>query len=55
MKADYFRQEAHNSLLQRFATPKEIADQVVFLCSANASAINGSAQRVEGGIIRAML
>lgn len=55
MKADYFQQEARNSLLQRFSTPKEIADQIVFLCSANASAVNGSAQRVEGGIIRAML
>ncbi len=55
MKADYFRGEACNSLLQRFATPKEIADQVVFLCSANASAINGAAQRVDGGVIRSML
>ncbi len=55
MTADYFKTEAGNSLLQRFSTPKEIADQIVFLCSANASAINGAAQRVEGGIIRAML
>jgi NAD(P)-dependent dehydrogenase (short-subunit alcohol dehydrogenase family) len=55
MKADYFKQEARNSLLQRFSTPKEIADQIVFMCSANASAVNGSAQRVEGGIIRSML
>lgn len=55
MKTEYFRQEGVNSLLQRFATPKEIADQVVFLCSANASAINGAAQRVDGGIIRSML
>ncbi len=55
MKTDYFHGEARNSLLQRFATPKEIADQVVFLCSANASAINGAAQRVEGGIIRSMM
>jgi NAD(P)-dependent dehydrogenase (short-subunit alcohol dehydrogenase family) len=55
MKADYFRGEAHNSLLQRFATTKEIADQVIFLCSANASAINGAAQRVDGGVIRSML
>ena len=55
MKTDYFHGEAHDSLLQRFATPKEIADQVVFLCSANASAINGAAQRVEGGIIRSMM
>ena len=55
MTRDYFKTEAGNSLLQRFATPKEIADQIVFLCSANASAINGAAQRVDGGVIRAML
>ena len=55
MTRDYFKTEAGNSLLQRFAMPKEIADQIVFLCSANASAVNGAAQRVDGGIIRAML
>jgi NAD(P)-dependent dehydrogenase (short-subunit alcohol dehydrogenase family) len=55
MKTDYFRGEARDSLLQRFATTKEIADQVVFLCSANASAINGAAQRVDGGVIRSMM
>ena len=55
MQSEYFRQEGANSLLQRFATTKEIADQVVFLCSANASAVNGAAQRVDGGIIRSML
>ena len=55
MTADYFRQEGANSLLQRFATGKEIADQVVFLCSANAAAVNGAAQRVDGGVIRSML
>ena len=55
MTADYFKTEAGNSLLQRFSTPKELADQIVFLCSANASAINGAAQRVDGGVIRAML
>ena len=55
MTADYFKTEAGNSLLQRFCTPKEVADQIVFLCSANASAINGAAQRVDGGVIRAML
>ena len=55
MKTDYFRGEARDSLLQRFATTKEIADQVVFLCSANASAINGAAQRVDGGVIRSTM
>jgi NAD(P)-dependent dehydrogenase (short-subunit alcohol dehydrogenase family) len=43
------------SLLQRFATVDEIADLVVFLGSENASAINGSAQRVDGGIVRSIL
>jgi NAD(P)-dependent dehydrogenase (short-subunit alcohol dehydrogenase family) len=51
----YFSTMGMNSLLQRFATPEEIADFVVFLCSPNAAAINGSAQRVEGGIIRSIL
>ena len=52
MKTDYFKADGVISLLQRFATVTEIADLVVFLCSENASAINGAAQRVDGGIIR---
>ena len=55
MKTDYFKADGVTSLLQRFATVNEIADLVVFLCSENASAINGAAQRVDGGIIRSIL
>jgi NAD(P)-dependent dehydrogenase (short-subunit alcohol dehydrogenase family) len=55
MKAEYFKAEGITSLLQRFATTDEIADVVAFLCSENASAINGSAQRIDGGIIRSIL
>jgi NAD(P)-dependent dehydrogenase (short-subunit alcohol dehydrogenase family) len=55
MKTDYFKSDGVTSLLQRFATVDEIADLVVFLCSENASAINGAAQRVDGGIIRSIL
>ena len=55
MRTDYFEADGVNSLLQRFATPDEIADLIVFLCSKNASAINGAAQRVDGGIIRSIL
>ena len=55
MKTDYFKADGVTSLLQRFATVGEIADLVVFLCSENASAINGAAQRVDGGIIRSIL
>lgn len=43
-----------SSLLQRWATPAEIAAQITFLCSEQASAINGAAQRVDGGIIRSL-
>ena len=55
MRTDYFEADGVNSLLQRFATSDEIANLVVFLCSKNASAINGAAQRVDGGIIRSIL
>jgi NAD(P)-dependent dehydrogenase (short-subunit alcohol dehydrogenase family) len=55
MKTDYFQADGVTSLLQRFATTDEIADAVTFLCSENASAINGSAQRIDGGIIRSIL
>ena len=54
-RREFFSSLGANSLLQRFATPEEIADFVVFLCSPNAAAINGSAQRVEGGIVRSIL
>jgi NAD(P)-dependent dehydrogenase (short-subunit alcohol dehydrogenase family) len=50
----YFKNVEPTSLLQRFATADEVANVVVFLCSDLSSAINGSAQRVEGGIIRSI-
>lgn len=56
MRTAYFTEgDGTSSLLQRFARPQEIAAQVAFLCSAQASAVNGAAQRVDGGIVRAML
>ncbi|MFD2673511.1 SDR family NAD(P)-dependent oxidoreductase [Marinicrinis sediminis] len=51
----YFRNNEPTSLIQRFATVEEVADTVSFLVSDRASAINGHAQRVEGGIIRSIL
>jgi NAD(P)-dependent dehydrogenase (short-subunit alcohol dehydrogenase family) len=51
---NYFKNNEPTSLIQRFATVEEVADTVVFLASQNASAINGTAQRVEGGIIRSL-
>jgi NAD(P)-dependent dehydrogenase (short-subunit alcohol dehydrogenase family) len=54
MRTAYFETTGAASLLQRWATPQEIAAQVVFLCSPQAAAINGAAQRADGGIVRAL-
>jgi len=54
LRTDYFRTTGATSLLQRWAMPEEIAAQVVFLCSERASAINGAAQRADGGIVRSL-
>ena len=48
----YFSEHEPTSLIQRFIDVKEVAQSVVFL-AAN-GAVNGSAQRVEGGIIRSI-
>ncbi len=49
---NYFREDEPNSLIQRFITVEEVADAAVFL--AGNAAVNGSALRAEGGIIRAL-
>lgn len=49
---NYFAQHEPTSLIQRFIDVKEVAQAVVFL--ATNGAVNGSAQRVEGGIIRSI-
>ena len=50
--SNYFREHEPNSLIQRFVTAEEVADGAVFL--AGNAAVNGSALRVEGGLIRAL-
>jgi len=49
---NYFREHEPTSLIQRFVTAEEVADAAVFV--AGNGAVNGSALRVEGGIIRAL-
>jgi len=49
---NYFEQHEPTSLIQRFVDVEEVASAVVFL--ATNGAVNGSAQRVEGGIIRSI-
>jgi NAD(P)-dependent dehydrogenase (short-subunit alcohol dehydrogenase family) len=42
------------SLLGRLASPEEVANLAVYLASDQASATNGSAMRVDGGVVRAV-
>jgi NAD(P)-dependent dehydrogenase (short-subunit alcohol dehydrogenase family) len=43
-----------NALIGRFATPEEVADFFVFLCSARASYSVGSTYFVDGGMLKAV-
>lgn len=43
------------SLLKRFATVEEVANMVVYTCSLQASATNGAALRVDGGVVQSIL
>jgi NAD(P)-dependent dehydrogenase (short-subunit alcohol dehydrogenase family) len=49
---EFFETIRPSSLIKRFATPEEVAGLVTFVCSPNASAINGAALRVDGGVVR---
>lgn len=50
---EFFRSVRPTSLLQRFATVEEVANLVAYLSSPLASATNGAAVRVDGGVLRA--
>lgn len=54
MAEGFVKQHRPSSLLQRFATVEEVANMVVYAASKEASATNGAALRVEGGILRAV-
>jgi NAD(P)-dependent dehydrogenase (short-subunit alcohol dehydrogenase family) len=54
IERDFFSQARPTSLIQRFATPEEVASLVAFVCSPLASAINGAALRVDGGVVRSI-
>jgi NAD(P)-dependent dehydrogenase (short-subunit alcohol dehydrogenase family) len=49
--AKFVKQHRPSSLLQRFASVEEIANMVVYVASKEASATDGAALRVEGGIV----
>jgi len=51
LEKEFFRSVRPSSLLKRFETPDEVARLVTFVCSPVASAINGAALRVDGGVV----
>lgn len=51
----FFNTMRPSSLLKRFATTEEVAAMVAFVCSPVASAVNGAALRVDGGIVRSVI
>jgi NAD(P)-dependent dehydrogenase (short-subunit alcohol dehydrogenase family) len=55
IEAEFFKSVRPSSLLKRFATSEEVAHAVVYLSSPLASATNGAAMRVDGGVVRAIL
>ena len=50
---EFFTSVRPTSLLKRFATTDEVASLVAYVCSPLASATNGAALRVDGGVVRA--
>jgi NAD(P)-dependent dehydrogenase (short-subunit alcohol dehydrogenase family) len=55
VEIEFFRSIRPSSLLKRFATPEEVAAMVVYVCSPRASATNGAALRVDGGVVRSIV
>ena len=46
-----FTERRPASLLQRYASPEEIANLICYVCSKASSATNGAALRADGGIV----
>jgi NAD(P)-dependent dehydrogenase (short-subunit alcohol dehydrogenase family) len=54
VERDFFASARPSSVIQRFATPDEVAAMIVYVCGAPASATTGAALRVDGGVVRAI-
>jgi NAD(P)-dependent dehydrogenase (short-subunit alcohol dehydrogenase family) len=48
---EFFKTVRPTSIIKRFIMPKEVASLVAYLCSPLASATNGAALRVDGGVV----
>lgn len=54
-EALFFQDYRPSSLIKRFASVEEVASMVTYICSPLASATNGAALRVEGGLLRGIV
>ncbi len=50
----FMRENRPTSLIERLIDPREIADFVAYVSSPRASAINGAALRIDGGLVRSV-
>jgi NAD(P)-dependent dehydrogenase (short-subunit alcohol dehydrogenase family) len=54
MAAGFVREHRPTSLIQRFASVEEVANMVLYAASKEASATNGAALRVDGGVVNSI-
>jgi NAD(P)-dependent dehydrogenase (short-subunit alcohol dehydrogenase family) len=54
VEREFFATARPSSVIQRFATPDEVAAMITYVCSVPASATTGAALRVDGGVVRAI-
>lgn len=55
VQQEFFQSARPTSLLQRFSSTDEVANMIVYLSSPLASATNGAAIRVDGGVVKAIV
>jgi NAD(P)-dependent dehydrogenase (short-subunit alcohol dehydrogenase family) len=55
VERQFFETARPSSIIQRFATPEEVAAMIAYVCSEPASATTGAALRVDGGVIRCVV
>jgi len=54
VEQNFFAQARPTSLIKRFASPTEVANLVVYVCSPLSSATTGASLRVEGGVVNSL-
>jgi NAD(P)-dependent dehydrogenase (short-subunit alcohol dehydrogenase family) len=54
VEREFIQTARPSSIIQRFASPDEVASLIAYVCSVPASATTGAALRVDGGVVRAI-